>query len=115
MKGRFDIFLEHALELRGDRRAHQIKGVDRKERVPDIGLDLEAPDEPFGFDPLKLTLVLDPGQRLGGRFVIGGLEYPAEQDWDVFEFHSGAFFNRRDRLMAEESVGAAEIEQELRA
>ena len=30
-----DIFLEHTLELGGDGGAHQIEGVDRKERIPD--------------------------------------------------------------------------------
>src|SRR5262249_55950474 len=38
MEGGLDIFLEHALELRCDRRAHQVQRVDREERVEDIGL-----------------------------------------------------------------------------
>ena len=61
-----------------------------------------------------LALVLDAGERLGGRLVVGGLEDAAEQDRDIFEFCAGALFDRRDRLMAEEGIRAAEIEHELR-
>ena len=111
----FDIFFEHALQLRRDGGAHQIEGVDRKERIPDIGLDVEALDEALGLERLKFGLVLDAGQRLGGRFVVGGLEDAAEQDRHIFEFHAGALLDRRDRFMAEEGVRAAEIEHELRA
>ena len=114
MKRGVDIFLEHALELRGDGGAHQIEGVDGKERIPDIWLDVEAPDEALGLQRVKLALVLDAGQRLGRRLVVGGLEDAAEQDRHIFEFHAGALFDRRDRLVAEEGVGAAEIEHELR-
>src|ERR1700730_15221362 len=115
MERGLDIFFEHALELGGDRRAHQIEGVDRKERIPDIGLDLEALDESLGLQRVELGLVLDAGERLGRRFVVGGLEDAAEQDWHIFEFHTGTLFDRRDSFMAEEGVGAAEIEHELRA
>jgi hypothetical protein len=63
---------------------------------------------------MELALVLDPGERFGRRLVVGGLEDAAEQDRDVFEFYAGALFDRGDGLVAEEGVGAAEIEQELR-
>ena len=85
-----------------------------KERIPDVGLDPKALDEALGLQRVKFALVLDAGERFGGRFVVGGLEDAAEQDRHIFEFHAGALFDRRDRLMAEKRVGAAEIEQELR-
>ncbi len=114
MKRCVDIFLEHALELRGDRGAHQIEGVDRKERIHRVRLDVKTPDETLRLQHLKLGLVLDAGERFGRRFVVGGLEDTAEQDRHIFEFHADALFDRRDRLVTEESIGAAEIEQELR-
>jgi len=63
---------------------------------------------------VKLALVLDAGKRFGGGFVVGGLEDAAEQNRHILEFHPGAFFDRRDRLVTEEGIGAAEIEHELR-
>ena len=114
MKRRLDIFLEHALELRGDRGAHQIERVDREERIPGVGLDLKALDEALGLQRVELALVLDAGERFGRRFVVGGLEDAAEQDRHIFELHAGALFDRRDRLVTEEGIGAAEIEHELR-
>src|SRR5258707_14119952 len=115
MKRGLDIGREYALELRGHRGAHQIQRVDRKERVPDEGLDLEARDEALGFQRMKLALVLDSGQRLGRRLVVGGLEDAAEQDRHIVEFGAGALRDRRNRLVTEKRVGAAEIEHELRA
>src|SRR4029077_2495083 len=112
MKGGVDIFREHALELRGYRRAHQVQRVDREERVPDIRLDLEALHKTLGLDRVKLALVLDAGQRFGWRFVVSGLEDAAEQDRHIFEFDADALLDRRDRLMAEIRVRAAEIEHE---
>src|SRR5437762_3399185 len=79
-----DVSLEHALELRGDGRAHQVQRVDGKERVPDKGLNMEALDETLGLDGVKLALVLDAGERLGRRLVVGGLEDAAEQDRHIF-------------------------------
>src|SRR5205807_3346845 len=104
MEGRFDIFFEHALELGRNGSAHQVEGVDRKERIPDVRLDLEALDEALGLDREKLWLVLDAGQRLGWRLVVGGLEDAAEQDRDILEFDADAPFDRRNRFMAEEGV-----------
>src|SRR6202035_5760935 len=92
----------------------QMEGVDREKWIPAIGLDVETPDETLGLDRVKLALVLDAGQRFGGRSVVGGLEDAAEQHRHIVELHAGPLFDRRDRLMAEESIGAAEIEQELR-
>src|ERR1700742_695157 len=114
MKRGVDIFFEHAFELRGDCRAHQVKRVDRKERVHGVRLDLEAFDETLGLQSMKLALVPDASQRLRRRFVVGGLEDAAKQDRYIFEFYAGPLFDRRNRLMAEERIGAAEIEQELR-
>ena len=114
MERGLDIFLEHAFELRRDRRAHQVQRVDGKERIPDIGLDLKALQEALGLQRVEFALVLDAGERFGRRLVVGGLEDAAEQDRHIFEFHAGALFDRRDRLVAEERIGAAEIEQELR-
>ena len=79
-----------------------------------VWLDPKTLDEAFGLQRMELGLVLDPGERLSGRLVVGGLEDAAEQDRDIFELHASALFDRRDRLMAEEGVGAAEIEHELR-
>src|SRR6202044_703231 len=83
-------------------------------RIPRVRLDPEAFHEAFGFERVEFALVLDAGQSFGGGFVIGGLEDAAKQDRHVFESHAGALFDRRDRLVAEESIGAAEIEHELR-
>ncbi len=113
MERGLDIFLEHALELGRHRRAHQAQRVDGKKRIPGVGLDPKALHEAFGLQRMELALVLDPGERFGGRFVVRRLEDAAEQDWDVFELHAGALLDRGDRLVAEEGVGAAEIEQEL--
>jgi len=63
---------------------------------------------------MELALVLDAGERFGGRFVVGGLEDAAEQDRHIVEFCAGPFLDRRDRLMAQKGVRAAEIEHELR-
>jgi hypothetical protein len=114
MKCGINVFLEHALELGGDRGAHQVQRIDRKKRIPGIGPDVEALDEPLGLQCVELALVLDAGKCFGRRLVVGGLENAAEQDRDIFEFRTRALFDRRDRLMAEEGVRAAEIEQELR-
>src|SRR5205823_9624648 len=78
------------------------------------GFHGKALHEALGLQHLELGLVLDAGQRLRRRSVVGGLEDTAKQDRDVFELHAGAVFDRRDRLMAEKGVGATEIEQELR-
>src|SRR5438876_9914187 len=109
-----DIFLKHALDLRGDRGAHQIEGIDRKERIHRVRFYPEAPDKTRCLQHLKFGFVLDAGKRFGGRFVAGGLEDAAEQNRDIFEFDAGPFFDRGNRLVAEKRVGAAEIEQELR-
>ena len=85
-----------------------------KEWIPDIGLDPKALQEALGLQRVEFALVLDAGQRFGGRLVVGGLEDAAEQDRHIFEFHAGALFDRRNRFVAEEGIGAAEIEQELR-
>ena len=113
MEGGFDIFLEHTLELGCHGCTHQVERVDREERVPDIGLDAKALQEALGFQRVEFALVLDAGERFGGRLVVGGLEDAAEQDRHIFELHPGALFDRRNRFVAEEGVGAAEIEQEL--
>ena len=113
MEGGLDIFLEHALELRRHRRTHQVQRVDRKKRIPDIGLDSKPLQEALGFQRVEFALVLDAGERFGGRLVVGGLEDAAEQDRHILELHPGALFDRRNRFVAEEGVGAAEIEQEL--
>ena len=63
---------------------------------------------------MEFALVLDAGQRFGGRLVVGGLENAAKQDRHIFELHTDPFFDRRNRLMAQEGVRAAEIEHELR-
>ena len=86
-----------------------------KERIPDIGPDVEALEEALGLERLKFALVLDAGERLGRRLVVGGLEDAAEQDRHIFELGAGALFDRRNRLVAEESVRTAEIEHELRS
>ena len=75
---------------------------------------MEPRDELFGLKLVKLALVLDAGEGFGGRLVVGGLEDAAEQDRDIFEFRAGAPFDRRDRLVTEKGIGAAEIEHELR-
>jgi len=100
--------------LRGDGGAHQVEGVDGKERIPDVGLDVKALDETLGLKRVKFGLVLDAGKRFGGGFVVGGLEDAAEQDRNIVELHADPLFDRRDRFMAEESIGATEIEEELR-
>ena len=54
---------------------------------------------------------------LGGIFKATNNKSPAETLAGVKnkrEFHVRAFFDRRDRLVAEERIGAAEIEHELR-
>src|SRR6266436_10020239 len=102
------------LELRGHRGAHQIEGVDRKERIRRVRFYGEAPDKTLGLHHLKLGLVLDAGKRFGGGFVVGGLEDAAEQNRYIFELDAGPLFDRRDCLVAEKRVGAAEIEQKLR-
>ncbi len=109
-----DVFFEYALELRGDGGAHQVEGVDGKERIPGIGPDVKALDEALGFQRVKFALVLDAGKRFGGGFVVGGLEDATEQDRHIFELHADPLFDRRDRLVTEKGVGAAEIEHELR-
>src|SRR5258705_1244282 len=114
MERGLDVFLEYALDLPCDGRAHQIEGIDRKERIRRVWFYPEAPDKALGLHHLKLGLVPDAGKRFGGGFVVGGLEDAAEQNRDIFELHAGPFFDRGDRLMAEKRVGAAEIEQELR-
>ena len=114
MKGGVDVFFQHALHLGRDRSPHQIEGIDGKERIPGVGLDLEAFHEAIGLDRLEFALVLDAGERLGGRPVVGGLENAAKQDRDVFEFGPDPLFDRRDGLVAQEGVGTAEIEHELR-
>src|SRR6266851_5628096 len=91
-----------------------IEGVDRKERVHRVGLDPETLYEPLGLQHLKLGLVLDAGKCFGGRLVVGGLEDAAEQNRHIFEFHAGALFDCRDRLVTEKGIGAADIEHELR-
>jgi hypothetical protein len=63
---------------------------------------------------VEFALVLDAGERLGRRLVVGGLEDAAEQDRHILEFHACALFDRRDRLVTEEGIGAAEVEHELR-
>src|SRR5690349_22939617 len=113
MKRRLDISLENAFELRRDRGAHQIEGVDRKERIPDIGRDMEALDEALGFDGVEFAFVLDAGQRFGRRLVVGGLENAAEQHGNILEGRADALLDRRDGLVAEKGIGTAEIEQEL--
>ena len=93
----------------------RVEGVDRKERVPDIGLDLESLRTKRSVSSaLNSGLFLTPAQGFGRRPVVGGLEDAAEQDRHIFEIHADARLDRRDRLVAEEGVGAAEIEQELR-
>jgi hypothetical protein len=114
MEGRLDIFLEHAFELRRHRRTHQVQRVDRKERVPDIGFDPKTLQKALGLERVELALVLDAGECFGGGLVVGGLEDAAEQDRHIFELHVRALFDRRNRFVAEEGIGAAEIEQELR-
>jgi hypothetical protein len=114
MEGGLDIFLEHAFELGRHRRAHQVQRVDREEWIPDIGLDAKALQKTFGLQRVEFALVLDAGERFGGRLVVGGLEDAAEQDRHIFELRVRALFDRRDRFVAEEGVGTAEIEQELR-
>src|SRR5262249_59763907 len=84
------------------------------EGVPDIGLDVEALDEALGLQRHELRFILDASERLGRRSVVGGLEDAAEQDRHIFELRAGALFDRRDRLMAQKGVRAAEIEHELR-
>src|SRR5436190_738427 len=73
-----DVFLEHALELRGDRGAHPIEGADRKEWIRHVRFYREARDKTLGLHRLKLGLVLDAGKRVGGGLVVGGLEDAAE-------------------------------------
>ena len=113
MKRGVDIFFEYALELRGDGGAHQIEGVDRKERIHRVGLDPKTLHKPLGFQRVELALVPDAGKRFGGRLVVGGLEDAAEQHRDIFKCRAGALFDRRDRLVAEKGIGAAEIEYEF--
>src|SRR6266849_1172466 len=74
VKRRVDVSLEHALELRGDGGAHQVERVDRKERIPCVGLDLKALHEALGLQRVKFALVPDAGERFGGGLVVGGLE-----------------------------------------
>src|SRR6266852_4461879 len=91
-----------------------MEGVDREERVHHVGLDPETLYEPLCLQHLKLGLVLDAGKGFGGRLVVGGLEDAAEQNRHIFEFHAGALFDCRDRLVTEKGIGAADIEHELR-
>src|SRR6266436_6463963 len=71
-----DVFLEYALELRGDGGAHQIEGVDREKRIRRVRFYGEAPDKTLGLHDLKLGLVLDAGKRFGGDLLLVALKMP---------------------------------------
>ncbi|MHC2782650.1 ferredoxin-NADP reductase [Bradyrhizobium liaoningense] len=75
---------------------------------------MKALDETLGLDRLEFALVLDAGQGLRRRLVVGRLEDAAEQDRHIFELDADPLLDRRNRQMAEIGVGAAEVEQELR-
>src|SRR5579871_4539428 len=113
VKSGIDISLEHAFQLGSYRSAHQVERIHREKWIPDIGLDVKALQKAIGFDLVEFTFVLDAGERFGGRAVVGGFEDAAEQNRHIFELHADARLDRRDRLMAQESVGAAEIEEKL--
>jgi len=53
-----------------------MKGVDRKERVPGVRLDVEPLDEALGFDLLKLGLVLDARNVSAGDLLLVDLKMP---------------------------------------
>src|SRR5262249_51781443 len=91
----------------------EIKRVYGEERVPDIGLNLEALHETPSLDFLKLALVFHAGERLGRGPVVGGLEDAAEQDRHVLEFHVCALLDRGDCLVCQKCIRATDIEQEL--
>src|SRR4029079_8269379 len=113
-KSGLDIFFEYAFQLCGNGGTHEMEGVHRKEWIPSIGPDVEAVEKTFGFERLKFGLVLDAGEGLRRRLVVRGLEDAAKQDRDIFKLHADPFLDRWNRLMTEEGIGAAEVEQELR-
>ena len=64
-------------------------------------------------EPLVLGLVLDAGQALGRRAIVGQLEDAAEQHRHVLERDAGALLDLGDHEMAEIGVRAAEVEVKL--
>ena len=75
--------------------------------------DAVAADEAIHLELFVFGLVADSGESSGGRLVAGRLEDAAEQDRHIVEGRSRARLDRRDDLVAEEGVRAAEIEQEF--
>src|SRR5215472_14223676 len=111
--GGAEVRLEHALELRSDRAAHQLQGVDRKEWVLAERRDVVLTDETLCLELQELRLVLDAGKRVGGRAVVGEFVDAAEQHRHVREFYARASLDVGYHKLPYVGVGTTEIEQEF--
>ena len=108
-----DVALEHPIELRRDRAAHDQQGVDGEEWVAREPCNGMPPNEALTLQCLVCRLVLDPPQALGGRAIIGQLEHAAQQHRHVLELRAGAPLDLRNDDMRQVGIGAAEIEVEF--
>src|SRR5208282_1764872 len=75
-----------------------------------IAGDLMPAYEAGHLQSFVLGLVLDAGQALRRRAIVGHLEDTAQQYRHVFELHSRALFDFRNNKMAQIGIGTAEVE-----